>query len=64
MLAIGFALLSVGLIVGVLLAVADPVLLSRINGENAQGGSGRFVKADVVRLPPRTSDDRRRPKAA
>ncbi len=64
MVAIGFALLSLGLVVAVLLALADPVLLSRINGEEAQGGSGRFVKADVVRLPPRSGGDRREPKAA
>jgi hypothetical protein len=68
MVAIGFALLGVGL--------ADPVLLSRINGERAEGGSGRFikvdaeggsdpfVKADVVRLPPRSGGDRHEPKAA
>ncbi|GAA3578077.1 hypothetical protein GCM10022419_069350 [Nonomuraea rosea] len=54
MMAIGFALLGVGLVVGVLLALADPVLLSRINGEDAEGSSGRFVKADVVRLSPRS----------
>jgi hypothetical protein len=54
MMAIGFALLGVGLVVGVLLALADPVLLSRINGEDAEGSSSRFVKADVVRLSPRS----------
>ncbi|MFI6736669.1 hypothetical protein ACIBI9_27410 [Nonomuraea sp. NPDC050451] len=54
MVAIGFVLLGVGLLVGVLLALADPVLLSRINGEPAQGGSGRFIEAEVVRLPPRS----------
>ncbi|GAA2868868.1 hypothetical protein [Nonomuraea rubra] len=64
MVAIGFALLGVGLVVGVLLALADPVLLSRINGEQAEGGSGRFVKADVVRLPSRSGGDRHEPKAA
>ncbi|TYB62727.1 hypothetical protein FXF51_25180 [Nonomuraea sp. PA05] len=64
MVAIGFALLGVGLVVGVLLALADPVLLSRINGERAEGGSGRFVKADVVRLPPRSGGDRQEPRAA
>ncbi|MFG6194952.1 hypothetical protein [Nonomuraea sp. JJY05] len=56
MVAIGFVLLGVGLLVGVLLALADPVLLSRINGEPAQGGSGRFIEADVVRLPSRSED--------
>ncbi|GAA2211259.1 hypothetical protein GCM10009850_067180 [Nonomuraea monospora] len=64
MVAIGFALLGVGLVVGVLLALADPVLLSRINGERAEGGSGRFVQADVVRLPPRSGGDRQEPRAA
>ncbi|HEX4816382.1 MAG TPA: hypothetical protein VFV66_26880 [Nonomuraea sp.] len=52
MVAIGFALLGVGLVVAVLLAVADPVLLSRVNGEPAEGGRGRLVEADVVRLRP------------
>ncbi|MGP3957448.1 hypothetical protein ACTWPT_15725 [Nonomuraea sp. 3N208] len=69
MVAIGLALLGVGLVVGVLLALADPVLLSRINGEPAEGGSGRFVKADphksLVRLAPRSSGgERHEPKAA
>ncbi|MCF6470781.1 hypothetical protein FAF44_20640 [Nonomuraea sp. MG754425] len=64
MIAIGFALLGVGLVVGVLLALADPVLLSRVNGEPAQGGSGRFVNADIVRLPHRPGEDRPEPKAA
>jgi hypothetical protein len=65
MVAIGFALLGVGLVVAVLLALADPVLLSRINGEPAEGGSGRFIKADVVPLAARSSrGDRSEPKAA
>jgi hypothetical protein len=64
MVAIGFALLGVGLVVGLLLALADPVLLSRINGEETEGTSGRFVHADVVRLPPRSDGDRHEPKAA
>ncbi|WP_188192610.1 hypothetical protein [Nonomuraea sp. SYSU D8015] len=71
MVAIGFALLGVGLVVVVMLALADPVLLSRINGEPAEGGSGRFIDvdkagdADVVRLAPRPGGgDRRAPKAA
>ncbi|MGN9840747.1 hypothetical protein ACTMTI_21760 [Nonomuraea sp. H19] len=64
MVAMGFALLGVGLVVAVLLALADPVLLSRINGEPAEGGSGRFVDADVVRLAPRSGADRHEPKAA
>ncbi|TMR21641.1 hypothetical protein ETD86_14535 [Nonomuraea turkmeniaca] len=65
MVAIGFALLGIGLVVGVLLALADPVLLSRINGESGEGGSGRFVQADVVRLAPKASGgDRHEPKAA
>ncbi|MEV0230037.1 hypothetical protein [Nonomuraea sp. NPDC050786] len=57
MMVIGFVLLGVGLLVGVLLALADPVLLSRINGEAAEGGSGRFVEADVVRLGRRQERD-------
>ncbi|MEV0380678.1 hypothetical protein [Nonomuraea sp. NPDC050643] len=64
MVAIGFALLGVGLVVAVLLAVADPVLLSRINGEHTEGGRGRFIKADVVHLPPRSGGEHREPKAA
>ena len=44
MVLIGFVLLGVGLVVGLLLALADPVLLSRINGEDAEGGSGRHIK--------------------
>jgi hypothetical protein len=67
MVLIGFVLLGVGLVVGVLLALADPVLLSRINGEEAEGGSGRHIQvpaSEVVRLPPRTGDDRREPQAA
>ncbi|MEW9553624.1 hypothetical protein [Nonomuraea sp. NPDC050783] len=43
MVAIGFALLGVGLVVAVLLALADPVLVSRLNGEPAEGGSGRHL---------------------
>ncbi|MFI6598981.1 hypothetical protein ACIBHX_22205 [Nonomuraea sp. NPDC050536] len=58
MIVIGFVLLGVGLVVGVLLALADPVMLSRINGEPAEGSSGRFIQvprkdAEVVRLPRR-----------
>ncbi|GAA3674167.1 hypothetical protein GCM10022224_043120 [Nonomuraea antimicrobica] len=64
MVAIGFALLGAGLVVAALLALADPVLLSRINGERAEGGSGRFIEADVVRLTPRPGEDRHQPKAA
>ncbi|MET8864236.1 hypothetical protein ABZW11_14935 [Nonomuraea sp. NPDC004580] len=64
MVAIGFALLGVGLVVAVMLALADPVLLSRINGEHAEGGSGRFIKADVVRLPARSGGDRHETRAA
>ncbi|MEU8102392.1 hypothetical protein AB0C18_01570 [Nonomuraea muscovyensis] len=51
MVVIGFTLLGVGLVVGLLLALADPVLLSRINGEPAQGGSGRHIEAPRVRAP-------------
>jgi hypothetical protein len=66
MVVIGFALLGIGLIVGVMLAIADPVLLSRINGEPAEGESGRFVQAPPVadkllKLPRRTGE---RPEAA
>lgn len=71
MIVIGFVLLGVGLGIGVLLAVADPVLLSRINGEQAEGGgSGRHINAprievpgaEVVRLSRRT--ERHEPTAA
>ncbi|TMR97613.1 hypothetical protein [Nonomuraea basaltis] len=66
MVVIGFVLLGLGLVVGVLLALADPVLLSRINGEHAEGGSGRHIDADVVRLAPLSGggEDRHAPKAA
>ena len=69
MVLIGFVLLGVGLVVGLLLAVADPVLLSRINGEDTEGSSGRHVgvpapTADVVRLTPRAGGDRHEPQAA
>ncbi|MEV4102187.1 hypothetical protein AB0J42_18225 [Nonomuraea sp. NPDC049649] len=56
---IGFVLLGAGLLIGVLLALSDPVLLSRINGEPAQGASGRHLDTDridtdrVVPLPRR-----------
>ncbi|MFI6712050.1 hypothetical protein ACIBF7_36825 [Nonomuraea sp. NPDC050478] len=54
MVTIGFVLLGAGLLVGVLLALTDPVLLSRINGEPAQGASGRYIDQDrVVPLPRR-----------
>ncbi|WP_343954316.1 hypothetical protein [Nonomuraea longicatena] len=49
-----------------MLAIADPVLLSRINGEPAQGESGRFVQAppitdQIIKLPQRIG---KRPEAA
>ncbi|RSN08501.1 hypothetical protein DMB42_21005 [Nonomuraea sp. WAC 01424] len=50
MVVIGFVLLGLGLVVTALLALADPVLLSRINGEDAEGGSGRHIDVEVVRL--------------
>ncbi|GIH99060.1 hypothetical protein [Planobispora takensis] len=46
---IGIVLLAVGLVVVVSLTLADPVLLSRINGEAAQGGSGRHIRAPRIR---------------
>ncbi|MFG1947900.1 hypothetical protein [Nonomuraea sp. NPDC048826] len=56
MMMIGFVMLGVGLLVGVLLALTDPVLLSRVNGEHAQGASGRYLDQDrVVPLPRRES---------
>jgi hypothetical protein len=52
MVTIGFVLLGAGILAGVLvtvlLAVADPVLLSRVNGEPAQGASGRHIEQDRV----------------
>lgn len=74
MIVIGFVLLVAGLVVGVLLALADPVMLSRINGEPAEGASGRFINAPrpdaeaadgpaPIRLPQRQMDDAT-PKAA
>lgn len=53
---IGFVLLGVGLVIGVLLALSDPVLLSRINGEEAQGQSGRHIH---VAPPPEREEERR-----
>ncbi|MFG1700888.1 hypothetical protein [Nonomuraea sp. NPDC049309] len=49
MMVIGFTLLGAGLVVAALLALADPILLSRINGEPAEGARGRFIKAEPVR---------------
>ncbi|MFF5206658.1 hypothetical protein [Streptosporangium sp. NPDC000396] len=67
---IGIVLLAVGLVVVVALALADPVLLSRINGEFAEGGSGRHVQTspaeaagEVVRLRVRRVESRE-PQAA
>src|SRR5690606_28275462 len=52
MVTIGFVLLGAGILAGVLvtvlLAVADPVLLSRVNGEPAQGASGCHIEQDRV----------------
>ncbi|MEV8630021.1 hypothetical protein AB0395_00050 [Streptosporangium sp. NPDC051023] len=45
---IGVALLVAGFVVALALALADPVLLSRINGERAEGGSGRYIQAPPV----------------
>ncbi|GIH77256.1 hypothetical protein [Planobispora longispora] len=61
---IGIVLLGLGLVVVLSLVIADPVLLSRINGEPAEGGRGRHIKAprvtggdaDVVSLRPRPAD--------
>ncbi|WP_162795740.1 hypothetical protein [Nonomuraea lactucae] len=52
MVVIGFTVLGVGLVVGLLLALADPVLLSRVNGEHAEGGSGRHVEVPPVTAAP------------
>ncbi|MDP9865026.1 MULTISPECIES: hypothetical protein [Streptosporangium] len=67
---IGIMLLAAGLVVVVSLALADPVLLSRINGEPAEGASGRHIQVpqvaaggEVVRLRPRLVDSRE-PQAA
>lgn len=70
MMVIGFTLLGAGLVVAVLLALADPILLSRINGEPAEGAKGRFIKADSVReaevvpLRARSGGDRHATRAA
>ncbi len=60
MMVIGFLMLGVGLVVGVLLALTDPVMLSLINGE----GPGERRARDVVRLPRGRTDDRREPTTA
>ncbi|GAA3094356.1 hypothetical protein [Streptosporangium carneum] len=64
---IGVVLLIVGLVVALSLVLADPVLLSRINGEHAEGGSGRHIQAppvgadgEIVRLPRRHTEPRTR----
>ncbi|MEV4308496.1 hypothetical protein [Nonomuraea sp. NPDC049624] len=69
MVVIGFVLLGLGLVVTALLALADPVLLSRINGEEAEGASGRHIDVEVVRLsapavPAATAATAREPRAA
>ncbi|MCK2213187.1 hypothetical protein MF672_005160 [Actinomadura sp. ATCC 31491] len=68
MVAIGFALLGVGLVVAVLLALADPVLVSRLDGEPAgrTGKPGTSEESGVVRLAPRQAGggDRRASEAA
>ncbi|GII93232.1 hypothetical protein [Sinosporangium siamense] len=53
---IAIVALAVGTLIVTLCALADPVLLSRINGEDTKGSSGRHIpvsrhSADVVRLP-------------
>ncbi|GGS90287.1 hypothetical protein GCM10010156_55830 [Planobispora rosea] len=45
---IGIVLLAIGLVVVASLTLADPVLLSRINGEPAEGGSGRHIRAPRI----------------
>ncbi|GAT69588.1 hypothetical protein PS9374_05265 [Planomonospora sphaerica] len=45
---IGIVLLAVGFVVALCLALADPVLLSRINGEPAEGASGRYIQAPPI----------------
>lgn len=76
MVVIGFVLLGAGLLIGVLLALTDPVMLSRVNGEPAQGASGRHIGRHigrstgegtgegVVRLPRREVDGREERTAA
>lgn len=72
MVVIGFVLLGAGLLIGVLLALTDPVMLSRVNGEPAQGASGRHIGRGagegagegVVRLPRREVDGREERTAA
>ncbi|MCG5216844.1 hypothetical protein [Streptosporangium sp. KLBMP 9127] len=57
---IGIVVLGLGMVVAVLCAMADQVLLSRINGGPAAGPSGRYLgerEADIVRLP--IHEDRR-----
>ncbi|NRQ38159.1 hypothetical protein HII36_40975 [Nonomuraea sp. NN258] len=52
------------MVVGLLLALADPVLLSRINGEPAEGRSGRHIDAEIVKLAPRAGERRQEAEAA
>ncbi|MBB2913390.1 hypothetical protein FHS43_004694 [Streptosporangium becharense] len=49
---IGITVLALGLVVAVALTLADPVLLSRINGEDAEGGSGRHIQAPPLPARP------------
>ncbi|SDH21624.1 hypothetical protein SAMN05421505_112208 [Sinosporangium album] len=55
MVVVGIVALALGIVIVGLCAVADPVLLSRINGEDAEGSSGRRISVprpstDLVRM--------------
>ncbi|MBB4917855.1 hypothetical protein ACFY19_32750 [Streptosporangium saharense] len=61
---IGVLVLIVGFVVALALALADPVILSRINGQDGEGASGRHIRVppvetggEVVWLPGRHTGD-------
>ncbi|MFF4412535.1 hypothetical protein ACFYY8_08390 [Streptosporangium sp. NPDC001559] len=45
---IGVLVLIVGFVVALALALADPVVLSRINGQGGEGASGRHIEVPPV----------------
>lgn len=50
---IGTVLAVLAVLTFVLCALADPVLLSRINGEPAEGDSGRYISVRPEPVPAR-----------
>lgn len=48
---IAFVFAASAVLVALLLAAADPVLLSRLNGRPAEGGSGRHIPVSAEPSP-------------